>query len=301
MIISLILLSLPLSCENWGTETPKKINLESNRIELKNNNSISANSSVKVAISAMLSPNKTFTLYVDLVNYISQKIGMPVTFVQRKSYQEVNELLENGYLDLAFICSGAYTDLKKSLDIIAVPIVNGKPYYYSYIIVPASGQSGDIASLKGKKAAFVDPLSNTGRLYLLYLLKSMGISSKEFFGDIIYTHSHDRSIELVAQGVVDVAAVDSLVWDYYIKLHPETVKKVRIINKSQPFGIPPFVSPLTTPEDLRNAIRQTLLTMDKDEEGKKILFAIGIERFERAEDGLYESIRMMRRAINVLE
>jgi len=288
---SIIVCLLISSCKDKGDV--KTIRLESNRIDLQQNIKDSGYGTIKVAIATMLSPGKTFNAYVDLINYISKKINVPVKFVQRKSYGEINELLEAGYIDLAFICSGAYVEAKRhvELEIIAVPIVNGKPYYYSYLIVPAEKGIDDISELKDKKFAFVDPLSNTGRLYPIYLLNLHGYNPATFFSEIIYTHSHDRSIELVAQGLVDGASVDSLVWDYYVKSHPEINQKVKIINRSQAFGIPPFVSTPATDRGLRKAIRKIMLDMHLDEEGKTILSSIGVERFELGDDSLYDTIR----------
>lgn len=289
------------TCSREQSNDIKTIRLESNRMEISQSQKSADNESIRVAISTMISPQRTFNQYVDLVNHVSKKINKPVTFVQRKNYQEVNELLENGFLDLAFICSGAYIEaIKKTpLEILAVPVVDGKPYYYSYLIVPSSKEIDNVKELAGKKFAFVDPLSNTERLYPLYLIKKQGSNPSNFFGDIIYTHSHDRSIELVSQGFVDGASVDSLVWNYYVKKHPEIVNNVKIINQSQPFGIPPFVSTKSTKPEIRKAIQDVLLKMHIDEDGIKILRALGIDRFEKADDSLYNSIREMKDSINL--
>lgn len=297
-IFFIVITSSILFCSK---EKGEVVNLEKQMVEIDNIQEKRQNNAIKVAISTMISPQRTFTLYIDLINYISKKIGKNVIFVQRKSYHEVNELLESGYIDFAFICSGAYVEAKKktNLQIIAVPVVNNQPYYYSYIIVPQETQINDLIQLRGKKFAFVDPLSNTGRLYPLYLLKREGLDINGFFGETIYTHSHDRSIELVAQKLVDGASVDSLVWDYYVKDHPEVLEKVKIIHKSRGFGIPPFVSPSSTDVKLRTAIQETLLKMHEDDEGKKILKAIGIDRFQMADDSLYDSLRKMNDFVHI--
>jgi phosphonate transport system substrate-binding protein len=295
ILISFISVLLLVACsKKHGTE-PRTIHLESNKKQLVNSQKLTDDGTLHVAIATMISPQRTFNLYIDLVEYISKKINIPVTFVQRKSYQEVNELLVNGYLDLAFICSGAYVEAVKSgkMEIIAVPVVNGKPYYYSYLIVPASMEFKSMKDLMDKRFAFVDPLSNTGRFYPLYLIKLEGLNPATFFKEFIYSHSHDRSIEMVAQGIVDGAAVDSMVWEYYVKTHPEVKERVKVVMRSEPFGIPPFVSTSATDRRIRNEIRDVMLNMNSDERGRNILSSLGIDRFERADDSLYDSIRRM--------
>ncbi len=93
---------------------------------------------LKIAVSAMISPKETLVHYEDLLDYISKRTGRPVELVQRKTYAEVNELLESQELDAAFVCTGAYVDgcEKFGMELLVAPVVNGEPYYYSYIIVP---------------------------------------------------------------------------------------------------------------------------------------------------------------------
>ena len=88
-----------------------------------------------------------------------------------------------------------------------------------------------LEDLKGHTFAFTDPDSNTGRLVPLYWLAALHTRPETFFGRSIYTYSHDNSIMAVARGLVDAAAVDGLIWDYYAKKNPAFTSKTRIIKK----------------------------------------------------------------------
>ena len=61
----------------------------------------------------MISPKKTFYLYEKLLKYNEKNLGVPIKLKQRKSYQEVYNLLEEGKLDFAYVCSGAYVVAKR--------------------------------------------------------------------------------------------------------------------------------------------------------------------------------------------
>jgi phosphonate transport system substrate-binding protein len=63
---------------------------------------------LKVAVAAIISPKETFIYYRQLLDYIGNKMGREIQFVQRKTYGEINELLAKSQIDLAFICSGPY-------------------------------------------------------------------------------------------------------------------------------------------------------------------------------------------------
>ena len=43
----------------------------------------------------MTSPQETFAYYNDLIKYISDKVGYPIFIKQKKTYEEVNEMLDN--------------------------------------------------------------------------------------------------------------------------------------------------------------------------------------------------------------
>ncbi len=247
------------------------------------------------AVSAMISPKETFSLYRDILLYISEQMDMDLEFVQRKTYAEVNEMLGKGEIDLAFLCSGPYVRGKDTHDfrLLAAPIVDGDHNYYSYLIVHKDSPYFSLEDLQGKTFAFTDPDSNTGRLVPSYWVLMTGKEPEEYFSRIIFTYGHDNSIMAVARRLVDAAAVDNLIWDYYDKFGSEMTAETRIIKKSEPFGIPPMVlSPEVNP-GLSLKIQQILLEMHEDENGKQILDQLLIERFVVPQGSWYDSIRRL--------
>ena len=248
--------------------------------------------SLKIAVSAMISPEETLVYYEDLLDYISEKTNRPVELVQRETYAEINELLELQELDAAFVCTGAYIDghEKFGMELLVAPVVNGEPYYYSYIIVPDDSDANSLEDLRGKKFAFTDPLSNTGKLSPTYMLALINETPDSFFSGYIFTHSHDSSIEAVAKRLVDGASVDSLIWDYSNNKNPEYTSKTKIIVKSQPYGIPPVVVHPDTNPEIKIELQNILLTMHNDPRGADILMKVGIEKFILTNETAYDSV-----------
>ena len=252
--------------------------------------------SLKIAVSAMISPTETIVYYEDLLEYISKKTNHPIELVQRETYEEINDLVESQYLDAAFVCSGAYIDGREKfgMELLVAPVVKGKPVYYSYIIVPIDSGATSFEDLRGKKFAFTDEMSNSGKLSPTYMLALINETPDSFFSGYIYTYSHDRSIEAVAKGLVDGAAVDSLIWDYNSAKTPAYTNKTKIISKSQPYGIPPIVVHPDTNPDFKIELQNILLTMHEDPEGADILKQINIDKFTLTNERVYDSIYEMR-------
>lgn len=265
--------------------------------------SVPDSAQLKVAVAAMISPKETFVYHWQLLDYIGKKLGREVQFVQRKTYGEINELLGKGLIDLAFICSGPYVDGKEKygFQLVATPQVQNSHFYRSYLIVNNTSQFKDLEDLRGRIFAFTDPDSNTGKLVPTYWLSLMGEKPETFFRKTIYTYSHDNAILAVAKALVDGAAVDSLIWEYYHHKNPIFTSKTRIIRESEPYGIPPLVASSTIPFELMTKIRGLLFSMHQDLQGQTILKELMIDKFIPPEDRWYDSIREMNLKLAVLE
>lgn len=254
---------------------------------------------LRVAVAAMISPKESFVYYRELLDHLGRKLGKTVHLVQRKTYGEVNDLLNKGLIDIAFVCSGPYASesKKRGFELLAAPVIDGSHFYQSYLIVNTSSHYMDLEDLRDKVFAFTDPESNTGRLVPLYWLAAMGEQPETFFARSVFTYSHDNSILAVAKGLVDGAAIDGLIWEYFSHTKPDLTDRTRVIRKSERYGIPPVVASSSVSEDMKRRIRQTLITVHEEEQGRKILDGLRIDRFVVARDEWYDSIRKMRSSV----
>lgn len=249
-----------------------------------------------IGVAAMISPRESATYYRELLAYVGERLGRRVEMIQYTTYDEMDTALERRDLDFAFICSGPYVRnrAKFGVQLLAAPQAHGKPFYHAYVIVPASSPARTLADLRGKRFAFTDPKSNTGRLVPTFLVgREFKVAPEAFFGKVEFTGSHDRSIDAVNAGTVDGASVDSLIFDYVAKRFPARVGNVRIMVKSMPYGIPPFVVHPKADPKLRARVQQILLGMDADPAGRRILDGIMVDRFILPIDANYDAVREM--------
>ena len=250
---------------------------------------------LRVAVAAVISPRGNVDSYTPLLTYLGQKLNRPVEMVQRRTYAEVNDLLADGQVDVAFVCTSAYVAGKQDfgMQLLAAPQVNGDTVYYSNLIVPANSPAGSMADLKGKAFAFTDPISFSGRVYPTSLVRDLDAKPEAFFSRTFFTYSHDNAIRAVADGLTDGAAVDSLVYDFAVERDPGLVAKVKVIHRSPPFGIPPVVVGPDVRPQLRAELHGLLLDLPATPEGPAILAALGFDRFVSIEDAAYDSVRQL--------
>ena len=246
---------------------------------------------LRFAVATMVSAEATFSTYRRLVHRVCRDVGRREAFIVRPSYADVREAIEQGNVDVALVCTGTYVHSlrRKRIRLLVQPEFEEPLEYRCLIIVPAKSDSKTIDDLRGMVMAFTDPESNTGCIVPSATLVNRGERPKAFFKKIVFTGSHDRSILAVALSVVDAAAIDSLVWQSKLIEDPSLAQKVRIMWRSEAFGPPPIVVPVSGDAALAESLQEAFLALDKDEEGRAILSAIGIRRFIRPRTEHYQS------------
>jgi phosphonate transport system substrate-binding protein len=254
---------------------------------------------LRIAVGGMITPKAGFAYYRRFLDYLGEKTGRPIEFVDREDYAEINKLVKDQDVTMAFVCGGPYVDGHREfgMELLAAPQAYGGTVYYSYIIVPADSPVSRLEMLRGKSFAFTDPMSNTGALVPTFLVAGLGSTPERFFSKVQYSGSHDKSIQAVAERLVDGAAVDSLIWEYANRTEPALTAKTKVIVKSDPYGIPPVVVPKELDPALKRQLRTVLLEAHNDARGREILAGMMIERFVPIEDGAYDSIRAMQAKI----
>ena len=277
------------SCTNINTENVTVDFTDTIATDLDNNDESKA---VYIAIASMTSPKETYIYYSDLINYISKKIDRPIYIKQKETYEEVNELLKNSEVDFAFICSGAFVEeySDRNIKLLVAPVIHQKATYHAYIITQKDSKVREFSDFENKSFAFTDPLSTTGRLYPLQLLKRRRKIEEDFFLKTIYTYGHDISIQMVNRGIIDGASVHGLIYDYIALHHPERVENIKIIDKSVKYGIPPIVTPTTLDQSDFMVYRNVFIDMSNDSIGKAILNNLNIDKYQVVGDTLYRSV-----------
>ncbi len=288
----LVVLPLILVSCRAGQRGPEAIRVDMAKVQDMPMNLSAPVAPLRIAIAAVISPEGTVKSYQPLLDYLSAKVGRPVELVQRRTYAEVNDLVRRGDVDLAFVCTSAYTAGRREfgMRLLVAPVVNGATYYQSQLIVPSSSSARSILDLRGQRFAFTDPMSFTGRTYPTYMLLLEGERPADFFGRTFFTYSHDDAIRAVAKGIADGAAVDSLVLDFALARDKDLRDRIRVIHTSDPFGIPPVVVGPAVRQTLELELKEILIGMHRDAEGRRALEALDYDRFVTVSDELYDTV-----------
>ncbi|MGC8763960.1 MAG: PhnD/SsuA/transferrin family substrate-binding protein [Acidobacteriota bacterium] len=218
-----------------------------------------------------------------LAEALSRRLQRPVVPILGSDYREVNAMLAYGQAEAGVVCTGAFSDpqLCERCDPLLVPLLEGTgPLYHGLVVVRKGAALRAFEDLEGKSFLFTDPLSLTGYLYPLSLLCERGRDPGSFFASVGFSHSHDRSLEEVARGSADGAAVDETVYLLWVRANPEKAQRLEVLLKSRDFPSPPVVVRKDLPAGDREALRRALVDLPGSPDGRAVLTAMGWTGFE---------------------
>lgn len=224
--------------------------------------------------------------------YLSARAGADVEFVARDSYQSILDLLFSKQLDAAWICGYPYVRFESELQLFAVPLYLGQPFYQAYLIRPAGGPTAvhGWSDLKDRVLAYSDPLSNSGWLVAQAQLAKAGLTPRDLRKGF-FTHSHRNVAEAVAARLAQAGSIDGYVWETMKAQGMPAVTKTEVVWKSEPFGFPPLVTRRNDDPHRLGKLKQAFLDMADDKVGRDLLASLNLSAFANGTPSLFESIR----------
>jgi phosphonate transport system substrate-binding protein len=91
--------------------------------------------------------------------------------------------------------------------------------------------------------------------------------------------------------MADGACVDGLIYDYLARRGNGDVDHVKVVHRSEPFGIPPVVVSRAVDPILRNQLRSAFLKANDDGDGREVLRHLDIDAFVLESNALYDGVR----------
>lgn len=233
-------------------------------------------------------------VYEFVATKVGEKLHRPTRLIVGESFDQVR----NAEVDFAFLCGLPYVRLKRenptAVEVMAAPIVqgdryDGRPVYFSDVIVPASSPAAALDQLRGRSWAYNEPESHSGYLITLWTLVEMA-QTPTFFDRWEMTGFHQESIRRVAAAQVEGSAVDSQVLGVELRDHPELAERIRVIGTLGPSTIQPLVATAAVPPRLREDVVEIVAGLGSTDSERRSLSAGMLERFVAIDDLAYADI-----------
>jgi phosphonate transport system substrate-binding protein len=253
-------------------------------------------------ITSLMAENADF-IGRAIARYMAERLDIPTEFVDDIPWQERERLLDAGQIHVAWICGLPYVrkadQSDPPIELLAAPVMQGaryenRPVYFSDVVVHRDSRFQTFADLRGASWAYNEPGSHSGYNVVRYHLATLGETSG-YFGQVMESGAHQASLQMILDRQIYASAIDSTVLELEFQRYPAIHSQVRIIEPLGPSPIPPWVILKSLPQELRKALRELLLHMHQDPQGRAILADGLIARFAYVEDGDYDAIRSMAR------
>jgi len=170
--------------------------------------------------------------------------------------------------------------------------------YRSFIVVARDSPARDVADLRGARAAVNDETSHSGALALRAHVASLG-SGAPFFGETLVTGSHLASLERVAGGEADVAAIDCVTHALMSRARPELIARTRVIARTLEAPSLPYATRADASDELVAALQRALrraLGTDALAPAGAARAALLLESIELLPESAYDRILEIERA-----
>lgn len=204
---------------------------------------------LRLAVYPMTDPQKLLSPMRVLAEYLSDQTGETIVPIITRDYNEMVLRLEDHSVDIAWLNPVNYLKLKERLPglrYIATYMERNQdageiiPFYHSYIITLKESAITEISQARDLRMAFTDVGSTSGYAYPSMMLRKRGIDPDTFFRNVFFLKRHDRVIEALVAGSIDLGAVSDGTYHSAVQTHGDIF---RILIKSDPIPLDAIVAP----------------------------------------------------------
>jgi phosphonate transport system substrate-binding protein len=232
----------------------------------------------------------------DFGKALAQLTGIPFRVTVASDYAAVIEALRNRTADLAFVHPAGYVLANREAKamIVARNLWHGKATFTSRIYVRKEAGLKSVEDLRGKTIAFVDPASSSGYIYPMLLLMQRGLvkgrDPKTFFREVVFSGSHDASMQALLNGHVDAIASFDMAREQYLK-DPAQREKLTWVAETPPIPEAGIASREGLDPALVSRVRAALIQMKGPAYAALLKRVYDIDGFEAAQDKDYDPVR----------
>ncbi|OGR00384.1 MAG: hypothetical protein A2505_08670 [Deltaproteobacteria bacterium RIFOXYD12_FULL_55_16] len=246
---------------------------------------------------------KQLDRYEPLIEYLSRKSRINIKLIVLTRYGSIIDNFIQAGLDGAIFGSFTYVLAHARLGVEAIvrpEDEEGKSTYYGLILVRKDSGIKNVTQMKGRRFAFVDKGTYAGYLFPLRYFKGHGIADYEnYLREVYYTGTHEDAIHDVLHGKADITSAKDTVYERMVLDDSKISDELAILARSPEVPENCLALREGISEATKNRLKDILLTMHFDPEGRKILKKFGANKFIETKDLDYQVVYNYAKEINL--
>jgi phosphonate transport system substrate-binding protein len=243
-----------------------------------------------------------------LARHLAERLGVPVHYQPSNDYVAcVNGLIADK-LDFAWLGGKTTVDAidagSGAVHVLATRDIDlrFKSYFVGHhttiqkgLLAPVEGLAELRSAAAGLRLSFGEQNSTSGHLMPRHYLTAAGLDPERDFLQVAYATSHSGTLQAVADGSVDLGALN---YAYYDKADAALKQRAPVLWTTPEYVDYAWVAHDRIGSDLRDRLREALLALSTDDEtGRAILGSWSAGAFVAAGDEQWQAIRAVRDAL----
>jgi phosphonate transport system substrate-binding protein len=236
-------------------------------------------------------PTQSYYEITDLfVKYLNKRLdGVQVQTVGVSNFLGYMDKLDQGYFDFT-IANGmkALQSARAGYSIVANEV--DEKGYAGVVLVNKDSSINTLSDLKGKTVATAGYPALAGHMLQMVFLRKNGIDVNKDL-KFSYVESFESVFLNVFLGKCAAGFAITSSWSSFIKLRPEITSKVAVKWITPPIIGNAFLLRNDVTKKIATQLREVVLTMHLNKEGRKALDKIGYVKFEPADSNSYQPVK----------
>lgn len=233
-----------------------------------------------------------FERYSPIADHLASDIQRKINLIVIPDYGSFTDDFIATGMDAAFLGSFPYAVLREKYKVepLARPVSpEGLSTYHGVIFARKDSGIRTARDMKGKRFAFVDKVSAAGYLLPLVYFRKNGITDyRSYFREWYIAGTHDDAIYDVLDGKADIGAAKSTIMTALARLDPRVLSELHIIAISPEFPENTLCVRQELDASLKEALKNSLLSMHQRPGGRAVLNKFGAEKFIEAAEADYK-------------
>jgi phosphonate transport system substrate-binding protein len=245
------------------------------------------------------SPELLFAVYAPIADYLTARIpGIKFRLEMARNYDDFEKRLSAGAYQFAL--ANPYQTvraLRHGYD------VSGKladDHNFRGIVL-ARKDSGieNISDLKGRKIGFPAPTAIGATMMVQHYLQTHGLDVNKDI-EILHAGSHESAIMSVYLNFTAAAGTRPAPWQKFQEMHPGEAKDLAVRWETGTLPNSALLVHNGVPPAIKEKVCLLLFSLQDSPEGRALLNAIPVSRFEPATSGTYEPVRTFLRQFSTI-
>lgn len=237
---------------------------------------------------------KQMERYEPLAAYLSSRLGIKVKLTVLSRYGNIVDNFTSARLDGAFFGSFTYSlaHAKLGVEVLTRPEnLDGTSTYHGLIFVRKDSGITGARAMKGKRFAFVDKATTAGYLLPLKYFVRNGISDyTSYLGETYFTGTHDDAVYDVLNNRADIGAAKNTVFARLALDDRRIATELMVLDRSPEVPENGLAVRKGLDAALKRKIKEVMLTMHYDPQGREVLTKFGARRFIETTDSDYKTV-----------